>query len=242
MRYLSVLLLSFLSLPSYGAREGDKSLGWPGNTLNGAPCYGTKQGFGPFDYTNKRNWTERRLFVVERDHFPPESENLTGRGAVVKSTDPEKGLAADFDYTLKAFPNHHRALWSMVRLFLQNRNNYTKEERIFQEKKRQPPTRPECYLQRAMAFAPEDPVPAYIYAIYLHKAGRLNDSLARYEEVEKRMPRNAEVTYNIGLLYFDLKQYEKAELYAQRAKELGFPLSGLMKKLEVVKLPRRKSQ
>ena len=45
-------------------------------------------------------------------------------------------------------------------------------------------------------------------------------------------PNNANVHYNLGLLYFDQKDYPKARAAAQRAYELGFALPGLKKMLE----------
>ena len=43
---------------------------------------------------------------------------------------------------------------------------------------------------------------------------------------------NANIHYNLGLVYLDLKDYPKAREHAQRAYELGFALTGLRKRLE----------
>lgn len=208
-----------------------KSIGWPGTTLSGIPCYGSRSGFGPYDYTDKANWHSQGLFVVEEVHFPRETETLTGKGAVIKSTDIEYALGADIDYTLRAFPNHHRALWSWVRLYLENRNSRSEKERQSRESEQRPFAPPECYLQRAIAFAPKDPVPHFILGIYLHRRTHLKPALEEYLLADKMQPNNAEIQYNLGLLYFDLGDFEKARQQASKAQSLGYPQTGLGKKL-----------
>jgi hypothetical protein len=45
---------------------------------------------------------------------------------------------------------------------------------------------------------------------------------------------NPNTNYNIGLIYFDLKDYEKSLSFAQRAYGSGLPLPGLRDKLKRV--------
>jgi tetratricopeptide (TPR) repeat protein len=71
-----------------------------------------------------------------------------------------------------------------------------------------------------------------IYAVYLNKIGKLKEALEQLEVAEKADSDNANLNYNIGLVYFDLKNYEKALYFAHRAYELGFPLPGLRNKLQ----------
>ena len=42
---------------------------------------------------------------------------------------------------------------------------------------------------------------------------------------------NSNLYYNMGLIYLDLKEYEKALNYAHQAYRLGFPLPGLRDRL-----------
>ena len=229
-----IALLVGIPASAQGRNPNEKQqTGWPGETLSGNPCYGKESGYGPFDYTDKSNWPER-LHLVESAHFPKETEHLTGKGAKIKSTNIEYALSADMDYTLRAFPNHHRALWSWVRLYQQNRNNYSDYERETRERKGELYAPPECYLQRAIKFAPQDAIPHMILGIYLHKSKRLEPALKEYLLADKMQPKNAELKYNIGLLYFDLQDYEKAKKYADEAKSLGYPLEGLERKLRRV--------
>ena len=89
----------------------------------------------------------------------------------------------------------------------------------------------ECYFHRAKNFSPEDGLVPAIFGIYLHKRGRLDEALAEYQLAEAVIPDHAELAYNQGLLYFDLGKFEKAKQYAERAHSLGYPLTGLQKKV-----------
>lgn len=214
----------------HAARVGDKTLGWPGNTLGGQECFGEGQGVGPYDYTDPEttrpgkygNTPPRQL--VERYHFTPEVEQLV-RGS--SSITP----AGDLNYTLKAFPNHHRALWSMSRYYLRQLDRVGYERLRTTELQRDGTPPPECYFHRAIAFAPEDPVVRAIFGIYLHRRGELDAALEHYLVAEKMAPKRAETIYNMGLLYLDMGNAAKAREYAERAQALGYPLRGLQKKI-----------
>lgn len=58
--------------------------------------------YGPFDYNNGEH-RRGNLPVVERFHFTSKVQSL--RGGNTSST-----AGGDLSYTLKSFPNHHRAL------------------------------------------------------------------------------------------------------------------------------------
>ena len=68
--------------------------------------------YGPFDYLNRFNLKEQ-LDIVEIGHFTPNVENL------------EKGntgpLGAELNYTLHAWPNHHRALTALAKLSIRDK-------------------------------------------------------------------------------------------------------------------------
>lgn len=150
---------------------------------------------------------------AEAVHFKPETEALiegSGTGSVI----------GDLNYILNIYPNHHRALWAVSRL----------------QFKQGKPTKPtaECLIQRAIRFKPQDPVVRTIYAAHLHKGGKLDEALQQYQVAEKINPNWSELQYNMGLLYFDLKQYAQAKQHAQRAYQQGYPLSGLRNKLKQV--------
>ena len=70
------------------------------------PCGELGNSFGPFDY---RTVPEQPKRLVEGAHFTPVVESLI-RGNTAS------GPGGDIDYTLRAMPNHHRALLATVRL------------------------------------------------------------------------------------------------------------------------------
>ena len=65
--------------------------------------------FGPYDYTKAED--RDNLPVVEKHHFGPEVQKLK----------PGQDTGGDLDYTLRAFPNHHRALERMIEFSLQSK-------------------------------------------------------------------------------------------------------------------------
>lgn len=235
---LSVSLVIFLTLPAIAARNGDKYMGWPGQTLGGVDCRGREQGFGPFDYTDGTytiagNYTrhgrnEAPLRTVEKVHFTPEVERL------VKGT-TSKNPIGDIDYTIRAFPNHHRALYAAIRFYLIKSPKARDEG---QTKKFRPGysgySPPECYLQRAEYFAPEDGMVTALFGLYLHRRDDLDGALEKYKEAENKLgeTKYAELYYNRGLLHFDREEYTEAQEYADKAYALNYQLPGLRRRLE----------
>lgn len=200
----SVLLCFCANVNAFQARNLDKSLGWPGTTLKGLPCRGGPQGPGPADYRDPKY--EALLRNVNFHHFSSDVYNLT---SAVSST-----IQGDIDYTLRAFPNDTRALWALIRLQWREKSTLG-----------YPPA--ECYLQRAIAFASDDGAVRLLYGVYLHHEGHLKKALVQYQAALKLEPHSSELHYDMGLLYFDLKEYDKAMHHAAIAYRLGYPLPGL---------------
>jgi len=88
-----------------------------------------------------------------------------------------------------------------------------------------------CWFDRAIRFRPEDPNVRMIYGVYLSKNGKNREALEQLEVAAAYEKDNANLIYNIGLVYFDLKQYDQALAFAHRAYALGFSLPGLKNKL-----------
>jgi hypothetical protein len=183
-----------------------------GNSSCGSLSQGTS-GYGPFDYRTDKP----KLGVVEQYHFTPAVEALI-RG----STNTLPG--ADLDYTLRAFPNHHKALLAVVR---------------YGEKLKSPQPSGthysvECYFDRALRFRPDDMVVRMIYATFLAKNARLPEAFQQLGQAAGSAADNAFTHYNIGLIYFDLKEYDKALVQAHKAIALGFPRTDLRNQLQSV--------
>lgn len=190
---------------------------WIGDTLSGAPCEGKRESYGPFDYTNPMHRGEH-LRLVEGAHFMPRVRALI-------EDRHDSAVINDIDYTLRAFPNHHEALYAIVRYwFLPNSSKRVVNRRIA--------TPPECYFNRAINFKPNDSTVRMLYGLYLHKLKKYNGALKQYTTAEELSPDSAQLLYNMGLLYFDLKEYDKSFDYAKKAYALQYPLPGLRDKLK----------
>jgi tetratricopeptide (TPR) repeat protein len=211
---MQVIQAIWLGCVLIGLPSSALAIGWFGKDLNGLPCTGDGQGFGPFDYTNTQQ-VRTKLGIVEAHHFTPEVEQLI-RGK-------SGSIASDLDYTLRAFPNHHRALFSLIR--------YVTESREWGRYEKKPATPPECYLQRAMRFRPEDGNVYLLYGLYLHRLDRQAEAEEQYRRAVELMPRSAEAHYNLGILLVDMERYAEAKPVAAKAYELGYPLSGLRRML-----------
>ena len=167
--------------------------------------------YGPYDFRTDK----AMLPIVLGAHFTPEVESLI-RG---KSSGTPGG---DIDYTLRAIPNYPNALIAMMRL-------------AEKEKKPQPNGSHytvECWFERALRFRPDDNVARMIYATFLAKNGRTPQVLEQLERVTATAGDNAFTHYNAGLIYADIKDYDKALAQAHRALALGLPRPELRDRLQ----------
>jgi len=182
----------------------------PSESLSEAQCGTLKNAYGPFDYRTSKT----QLEVVENFHFTPDVEQLRrGQSSYVGS---------DIDYTLRASPNHHRALVSLTNLALRTNSpkpsgtGYTVD----------------CYFQRALRFANDDGLVRIIYGVYLYRTGKKREALRMLEDARRFENDNPNLHYNLGLVYFDLHDVPRALESAQTAYRLGAQLPGLKNKLK----------
>ena len=165
---------------------------WVGADLKGFSCTGGTQGYGPYDYT-KTNEREK-IPIVEQYHFPKNTEYL------IK---PVQGnFAGDFDYTLRAVPNHHRALLSLTRYQIQLNTKLKNTQKPFSPV--------ECYFQRAINFSPRDATTRALYAYYLHKVGQNEQAMKFYDQAASMSPDSTKILYSFSLFLLDIKKYDKA--------------------------------
>ncbi|MFD2367903.1 tetratricopeptide repeat protein [Pseudoduganella sp. GCM10020061] len=166
------------------------------------------------DYLNPSD--RSKLKVVEQFHFNADVEALR-RGQ-------SGSIGGDIGYTLERFPNHHRALSAMARLALRDKSPQPRGAAY--------PV--DCYFLRALSMNARDAQVRSTYAAYLLAAKREEEALAQLQAVIEADPENATAHYNLGLLHFKRKDYDRARSHADEAYARGFPLEGLKNKLATV--------
>ena len=181
--------------------------------VSASGCGSLANGYGPFDY---RKATPKDLAIVEDYHFTPRVEGLLGG-----TTGP---IGGDIAYTLHAYPNHHRALIAMMRVGERDKTTQPTGARY--------PV--ECYMERAVRFARDDAVALMIYATYLIQNKRDGEARARLEKAREIGKENPFTQFNVGMLYFDMKDYERALAQAQLAQRMGFERATLKERLQGV--------
>ena len=174
-------------------------------------CGTLQNPYGPYDYSNPSDVADR-LPIVEINHFTPDVENL-----IKGITGP---VPIELDYTLRAFPNHTRALWAMARYQLEHPWRPSDRYRSI-----------ECYFARALAFKSDDATVWMVKGMYSARKGDHAGAIKEYDRAEKLQPGVVEVSYNAGLSYFAVKNDAKARELAEKAYAQGYPLPGLKNKL-----------
>ena len=169
--------------------------------------------YGPWDFTNPAH--ADKLPIVLRAHFTPQVERLVkGQSGY---------LLGDIDYTLRAIPNYHRALVS-ISTYERLRSN--------REQGRKQYYTAECYFRRAIYFQPKDVTTQMLFGMHLHLTKQYQAAEKIYLSAIAINPNYAELQYNTGLLYVDMKKLNNAIEHAKIAYDLGFPLKGLENKIK----------
>ena len=160
------------------------------------------------DYRNPKHYQPGN--IVEKAHFTKENEHVLSGSST-----------ANVSYVLRRYPNHHRALYSMMRNLeagYRKRSDYSMD----------------CWFGRAVYFAPDDEMVHMLYGIYHQRNSELKKSKEEYLKALKIKPNDSQINYNFGLLYFEMDDYKSAAKQAEVAYRNGHPLEGLRKKLQKV--------
>jgi len=188
-------------------------------------CGELTNNYGPFDY---RDWkdipfdnlganTKNNLQLVVGAHFVPECE------ALVKCK--RGSIASDIEYTLRAFPNHHRALVAFQRY----------GEKMNSPKPADAKRSVDCYYERALRFRPDDTIARLLYVNYLLKNQREPEAKQHFAQAQQSAPTDNPFTqYNLGRVAFELKDYETAQRQAEIAQKLGLEQPALEQQLRSI--------
>lgn len=199
-----LVLLSLAIKPTNGAAQ------------NNITCGTLENAFGPFDYTDERQYRyKENLHLVESAHFTKDVEQLKkgSTGAVWQ----------DLKYTLQAWPNHHRALYAMAKFLRSQNASFSEEKNMYSA---------ECYFKRALRMSPNDYVVFMLFGLHLHSIGKLPEAKDMYIKSIELSGEYAESHYNYGLLLVDMGMLKEAKDQAMLAKKYGYPLTGLTSKIE----------
>jgi tetratricopeptide (TPR) repeat protein len=168
--------------------------------------------YGPFDYSDAIAQRDN-LPIVEAYHFTSQVESLaSGKSGYV---------GADISYTLNAFPNHYRALDAMSRLGLKEHTLRPRGSRCTVE----------GWFQRAVEYKPNDAMVHMAFGMHFYRHNMFDKAIEQLKEAARIDPKNANVQYNLGLIYFDQQKYGEAKASAIKAYANHFPLDGLRNKL-----------
>lgn len=166
--------------------------------------------YGPYDFRTQKP----SIKVVEDFHFTAKVEGLlSGQSGYI---------GGDLNYTLRASPNHARALIAVTR--------WAEKSKADQTRGMDFPV--ECYFDRAMRFAPDDPVVRALYARFLHQRKRTAEGVTQLDRAVPLAGDNALSHYNLGLIYLELGDHAKALERAHEALRLGYPRTELADELK----------
>ena len=166
---------------------------------------------GNRDYYNPGTGTDEKAIFenVHSYHLQPAYDALK-RGNWKSAHD-------NFEFILNGFPNSPQALNGMSELCV--------------NKWKSPQCDADSWFDKAIARNPTIATTWVIYGIHLERKKLPREAVEKFEHALELNPDDINAHYNLGLAYFDLKEYDKANQQAQRSYALGAPLPGLRDKL-----------
>ena len=197
---LVVSIVGALGSSAVFAQQGDEN----------HPCGPIANHYGPYDYRTER----ARLRIVDAHHFNARVEALiAGQSGTLEN---------DLNYTLKASPNHHRALLSLLRYSMRAKSKSLTDFDWPLE----------CYFERAIRFQKYDTVARMIYAQFLARSKRVKDATVQLDTAVALGAENALTQFNAGMIFFDLGLFDRALAQAHRAKAMGLMKTDLEDRLK----------
>jgi hypothetical protein len=164
------------------------------------------------DYIGER----KLLATVEKYHFPPSVAI-----AVRPAGQSVSWLGGNLDYTLRSFPNHHRALNALVILW--------ERDQVVQPPGSKLST--DCWFERAVRFRGDDVIVRMLYARYLGLRKQPDRAAVHLAEAERAAEGNVLTLYNAGLVHAELKRWDDALRLEHAARAQGMARVELKDKL-----------
>ena len=167
---------------------------------------------GNRDYYNPGTSTDEKAIFenVHSYHLQPAYDALK-RGNWKSAHD-------NFEFILNGFPNSPQALNGMSELCV--------------NKWKSPQCDADSWFDKAIGRNPSIATTWVIYGIHLERKKLPREAVEKFEHALELNPDDINAHYNLGLAFFDLKEYDKANEQAQTSYALGAPLPGLRDKLD----------
>lgn len=168
---------------------------------------------GDRDYYAPRTNNEQVTLLknVEDYHLGPGQEKMAKRFY--------PSAQQEFEFILRYFPNHPKALSLLSDLCWQWPVRTCNADAWFEKAIKRNPDVSHTYL---------------VYGIHLHRKKQLKEAVQAYRRALELAPDSMNTHYNLGLAYTDLQQYDLANQHAQTSYQLGAFTPGLRNRLEKV--------
>jgi tetratricopeptide (TPR) repeat protein len=166
------------------------------------------------DYRTRDSTAQLRWNIqdIKLAHYDPAVKRMQ-RGEYSHS------VMADLDFLLRHWPNHLPGLEALTQYDLGGGKVYGFAPAY-------------CYFKRAREFAPDDAGVLLHEGYYFWKKKNKVRAIETYETALAVDPSSVDAHYNLGLLYFESGEYDKAVVHARAAYDAGYPLPGLKRKLQ----------
>jgi tetratricopeptide (TPR) repeat protein len=148
---------------------------------------------------------------VKRNHLDPAL-------AAMRQGNYSRGVKADLSFVMSSWPNYYPVLEALITYDLGGGKTYDFPTTL-------------CFLERAKTIFPDDVKVRILEGYYFWKKKDKDRAIAAYEEALALDPDASDAHYNLGLVYLEMNQYDKAREHAKAAYAAGYPLTGLRKRL-----------
>lgn len=185
-------------------------------TVSALNCGGLDVLSSPVDYRLKDSTDALRWGIadVNRNHYDP-AVNRIRHGEI------STRVLDDLNFLLVHWPNHYPGLQALIEFH--SRGGSTEKYRPI-----------ECYFELARRFVTNDTDVLILYGIYRYRSNDADHAESLWRQALQIAPDAADAHYNLGLLYFDRRNYAESLKHALHAYGAGYPLPGLKEKLQRV--------